>query len=78
MTTYKSEQIEFRAGRIKLTEAEWTANTNVYPEGIIAITSDGSNAGNTKVFNGTSYCCIVVSTPPEDSTVMPEPLTTDT
>ena len=47
--------IEFRAGRIILTEAEWTANTNVYPEGIIAITSDGSNAGRTKVFNGTSY-----------------------
>jgi len=55
MTTYKSEMIEFRAGRIILTEAEWTANTNVYPEGIIAITSDGSNAGRTKVFNGTSY-----------------------
>jgi len=55
MTTYKSELIEFRAGRIILTEAEWTANANVYPEGIIAITSDGSNAGNTKVFNGTSY-----------------------
>jgi len=55
MTTYKSEMIEFRAGRIILTEAEWTANTNVYPEGIIAITSDGSNAGRTKVFDGVKY-----------------------
>ena len=55
MTTYKSEMIEFRAGRIVLTEAQWTANTNVYPEGVIAITSDGANAGRTKVFDGTSY-----------------------
>ena len=55
MTTYKSEMIEFRAGRIILTEAQWTANTNVYPEGIIAITSDGSNAGRTKVFDGVKY-----------------------
>ena len=55
MTTYKSEQIEFRAGRIVLTEAQWTANTNVYAEGIVAITSDGSNAGKTKVFDGSHY-----------------------
>jgi len=55
MTTYKSELIEFRAGRIILTEAEWTANANVYPEGIVAITSDGSNAGRTKVFDGVKY-----------------------
>lgn len=55
MTTYKSEQIEFRAGRIILTEAQWTANSNVYAEGIVAITSDGSNAGKTKVFDGSHY-----------------------